>query len=104
MCKYCEEIDSKDDNEFELWNSDDCHYSLIQYCPWCGRKLEVPEEKPEVAITKDDFDLLLRKYDKLQKDVGNLWGCLLNHYKYEDENFYHSQEFTNFVHALEKLM
>lgn len=91
MCKYCEEksydtpwgyINVSDfehgeiaffkksgDNEsyFTLQLRDDA--VKIDYCPWCGRKLEVP--RSEVAITKDDFGLLLKQVEELEEKINN---------------------------------
>lgn len=69
MCQYCEKTATKGERftsyepyftghylaydletrEYQVWSLDDRFYSAISYCPWCGRKLELPEEEPEFS-------------------------------------------------------
>lgn len=68
MCRYCEEVNTRcaggaifyvrngganilydpEDVGFLLRVSDGFTYA-ITHCPWCGRKLELPEEEPEFS-------------------------------------------------------
>lgn len=88
MCKYCEEISYKTPNgicyggpvgQGEIWwISDKQHFHwqgyedvlVIQYCPWCGRKLELPDEvefSPE-----DEIKRLEGRINYTNKMVGHL--------------------------------
>lgn len=97
MCRYCEEkVNESSDwssfkgnnghyiafshnkKEFNLCDMDDFFCSVIQYCPWCGRKLEVLENKriSEITITKDDFDLLLKRVGAEKQRLTELIALL----------------------------
>lgn len=72
MCKYCEEISYKTPhgicysgppNQGEIWWTDDrrhFHWQgyedvlIIQYCPWCGRELKLPDDEAEFSA-KDEI-------------------------------------------------
>lgn len=90
MCKYCEEVERTDElyvqygmkgdhyiayrkriKQFELWSADDDCSSAIQYCPWCGRKLELPDDEPEFSA-EDEIKRLEGRLNYTNKMLGHL--------------------------------
>lgn len=95
MCRYCEEVNTRcaggaifyvrngganilydpEDVGFLLRVSDGFTYA-ITHCPWCGRKLELPEEEPEFSA-EDEIARLEGRINhtntllcKLAEDLG----------------------------------
>lgn len=61
-----------DENVFVLWDNQDNSSSDIKYCPWCGRKLEVPEEKlrDKIAILRQEgYDEMAKAQQELRRQL-----------------------------------
>lgn len=90
MCKYCEEKDNQDyyyisfiakddhyiaydkqDKKFKLFDYYDEYCSTIQYCPWCGRKLEVLEEEEDFSA-EDEITRLDGRINHTNTKIGQL--------------------------------
>lgn len=89
MCKYCEEISYKTPygicyggpvGSGEIWwiNAEQhFHWQgyedvlAIQYYPWCGRKLKLPHDEPELSL-RDEIERLEGRLNHTNKMVGHL--------------------------------
>lgn len=90
MCKYCEEVERTDESyvqygikgdhyiayrkkaeQFALWSVDDNCTSVIQFCPWCGRELELPDDEAEFSAD-DEIKRLEGRINYTNKMVGHL--------------------------------
>lgn len=104
MCKYCEEVKTRtntgttfyvryggasivfdaEDVGFLLQVPDGYTYS-ITHCPWCGRKLELPDEEEELSA-EDEIARLEERINRTNLRISNLCASLDSYLDYLRSN------------------